>query len=328
MAQSLISLGANLGNARSLITLAGEQLLQRFGADNVRFSRLYRSPAIGGPEGQADFFNAVATLRSGLSAFQVWQQLHEIEQGLGRQRRHRWEARRIDLDVLLHEDERIWTPKLKIPHPRMHIRTFVLEPASEIAGDWIDPVTGSSLQTLAARLRASSSSPAPSHGWPRILILVDDRDMMAKFEESWSYSAEGLVADHGLTLGWIKLLLVPRLSRQQLPVEQDAYRRNLSLALSPWLDERLNLLAYAGASPDPTTVLWEDFCRPWAELLGMIGHRPAGLASDEEQSRNFAAVPKYLLAGDDPAWAFHEVQAALAAMRCQIYPCGSFFASG
>ncbi len=179
MPQTLISFGANLGNSRQLIQLAGEQVVGRFGRQNVTFSQMYRAPAVGGPAGQADFYNAIASIESKLTAYEVWQILQSIEQDLGRRRRLRWEARRIDLDVLLHDQERIWTPTLKVPHPRMFIRTFVMEPAVEIASQWVDPITGLPLEQLRDQLRALSG---PNALAPCVAILVEQALILDLFK--------------------------------------------------------------------------------------------------------------------------------------------------
>ncbi len=175
MANTLISLGANLGNARESIFAAARMIRDEFGWDCVQFSPLYQTKAIGGPPGQDDFYNAVASIRSTKTAYEVWHVLHRLEQSLGRRRRYRWESRRIDLDVLLHEHDRIWTPTFKVPHPRMVTRTFVLHPANEIVSDWIEPVTGRSVADLSRDLTDLESSVRPLS----ILVVGDNLKTLA-----------------------------------------------------------------------------------------------------------------------------------------------------
>jgi hypothetical protein len=74
--------------------------------------------------------------------------LRQIEAQLGRERHTRWDARTIDLDVLLYGDQTVETPDLQIPHPRMAHRRFVLDPACEIAGPMIHPPSGWTLAAL------------------------------------------------------------------------------------------------------------------------------------------------------------------------------------
>jgi 2-amino-4-hydroxy-6-hydroxymethyldihydropteridine diphosphokinase len=71
------------------------------------------------------------------------------EAHFGRERRERWGARTLDLDILLYEDFILDTPNLTIPHPRMCDRAFVLLPLAEIVPDWIHPINGSTISKLA-----------------------------------------------------------------------------------------------------------------------------------------------------------------------------------
>jgi 2-amino-4-hydroxy-6-hydroxymethyldihydropteridine diphosphokinase len=74
--------------------------------------------------------------------------LLEIERQLGRQRREKWGPRPIDLDLLLFGDQVIDEPDLKVPHPLMHQRRFVLEPLAEIAPQALHPVLGKPVRDL------------------------------------------------------------------------------------------------------------------------------------------------------------------------------------
>ncbi len=339
MAKTLISLGANLGNPRQVMQHAGEMILRLFGASNVAFSRLYRTPAVGGPSGQDDFFNAVATIDSNESAFGVWQNLNAIEQALGRQRRDRWEARRIDLDVLLHNDERHWTPTLKVPHPRMVMRTFVLEPACEIAPTWIEPVTGQTIESLSQSLLQLSAHTLDSSPSVHILVVSENIERSRQIAEAIletshsmstqePYKAANLqeLADNRLIVQLnskchIMLQSVTPLKRPISKSQIDDLRYQFDHQIAQCqATKRLNLLVFAGASPDPSLIHWEDYCRGWAELLGLV--HSCEFKSDVD---SFRKLPKYLLAADDPKWAAHELRAAMTAMTCPIQPCGAFF---
>ncbi len=95
-----------------------------------------------------------------------------MENRLGRHRRARWAARTLDLDLLLYDDRQIDTARLKVPHPRMAWRSFVLAPAAEIAGEMIHPLIGWSLETLWRHLRSAPRYVAiagPPEGGPRPL---------------------------------------------------------------------------------------------------------------------------------------------------------------
>ena len=92
-----------------------------------RVSSLLENPAVGGPKDSPPFLNAAAEIETTLSPIELLHRLLEIEKSLGRVRREKWEPRLIDLDLLLYGDQIIDTPELKIPHPLMHQRKFVLQ---------------------------------------------------------------------------------------------------------------------------------------------------------------------------------------------------------
>jgi 2-amino-4-hydroxy-6-hydroxymethyldihydropteridine diphosphokinase len=98
----------------------------------VKKSSLYRSAPIG-HAAQPDFINAVAELETGLPAERLLAELQALEARHGRQRSFPNAPRTLDLDVLLFGNAVLDTPSLKLPHPRMHERAFVLKPLLEIA---------------------------------------------------------------------------------------------------------------------------------------------------------------------------------------------------
>ena len=131
MMLAYVGLGANLGDARAQVLLALEEL---DGLPQTRVtarSSLYRSAPLGNPD-QPEFVNAVAQLETGLSAARLLDSLMQLERRHGRERSIRNAPRTLDLDLLLYGEERIATPALSVPHPRMHERAFVLRPLLEI----------------------------------------------------------------------------------------------------------------------------------------------------------------------------------------------------
>jgi 2-amino-4-hydroxy-6-hydroxymethyldihydropteridine diphosphokinase len=94
-------------------------------------SSLYASEPMG-PTDQPDYVNAVARLRSRLAPDALLDGLQAIEQRHGRQRDRHWGPRTLDLDILTYADEVISSPRLKIPHPGIAERNFVLVPLAEI----------------------------------------------------------------------------------------------------------------------------------------------------------------------------------------------------
>jgi len=142
-----IGLGANLGDARAVLPIALTELGELPQSGLVSCSALYRSAPIdaSGP----DYLNAVAEIRTRLAAHELLLQLQAIEARHGRTRPYRYAPRTLDLDLLLFGDEVIDTPSLKVPHPRLHERAFVLLPLAEIA-PWLHIAGRGSLAELLA----------------------------------------------------------------------------------------------------------------------------------------------------------------------------------
>lgn len=126
-----IGLGANLGDAQAALRSARVALEALPRTRLLAFSSLYRSAPMdsSGP----DYVNAVAALCTELTAAELLASLQSIEGQHGRQRAYRNAPRTLDLDLLLFADQRIDTPELQVPHPRLHERAFVLAPLTEIA---------------------------------------------------------------------------------------------------------------------------------------------------------------------------------------------------
>jgi len=135
-----IGIGANLGDARATIAAALAELARLPGTALRVASSIYRSAPIdsSGP----DYLNAVALLDTALTADALLAELQRIEAGHGRERPYRNAPRTLDLDLLLYGDERIATPALTVPHPRLHERAFVLLPLAEVAPERVIPGRG------------------------------------------------------------------------------------------------------------------------------------------------------------------------------------------
>ena len=130
-----IGLGGNLGEPHSTISKALACLNEDSGNDVEAVSSLYRTAPIGITD-QPDFINAVARIRTVVAPQVLLEKLLDIEARLGRVRmEQQFGPRVIDLDLLLYEWVQIDTPHLTLPHPRMHLRRFVLEPLFELEGD-------------------------------------------------------------------------------------------------------------------------------------------------------------------------------------------------
>lgn len=127
-----VGLGSNLDEPETQILRALDELERLSGTRLVARSALYRNPPMG-PVPQPDFVNAVAALETGLGAIELLDALQGIEQAHGRVRNERWGPRTLDLDLLLYADNVIDEPRLRVPHPGLHERPFVLYPLAEIA---------------------------------------------------------------------------------------------------------------------------------------------------------------------------------------------------
>ena len=136
-----IGLGSNLDNPESQLKTAIEALT---GLPQTRLqarSSLYRSAPMG-PQHQPDYVNAVVQLRTGLEPEALLDQLQGIEREQGRVRAQHWGPRTLDLDILLYGEDVVATERLKIPHPGIAERSFVLYPLAEINGQLEIPGLG------------------------------------------------------------------------------------------------------------------------------------------------------------------------------------------
>lgn len=148
MATAYVGIGSNLGEPRRQIETALDELGRIAQTRVARRSSLYRSVPVGHAD-QPDFLNAVARLETGLAAEALLGELQAIEQRHGRERSFPNAPRTLDLDLLLHDTGAVSTPRLTLPHPRMHERAFVLAPLAEIAPDAEVPGQGRAAELLA-----------------------------------------------------------------------------------------------------------------------------------------------------------------------------------
>ena len=149
MSLAYVALGANLVNPAAQVRAALEALSHILDTRLLRASSLYCTAAITS-DSQPDYINAVAALETSLTPDTLLTALFEIENEFGRRRDFHHAPRTLDLDLLLHDAQSIDTPRLSLPHPRMHLRAFVLVPLLEIAPDCRIPGRGSAAAWLPA----------------------------------------------------------------------------------------------------------------------------------------------------------------------------------
>lgn len=137
MACAHLALGSNLGDRLAFLRGAVAALRATEDITVAAVSGVYRTAPVGGPE-QGAYLNAVVALETDLSAAQLLALAHRIEDEAGRVRDVRWGPRTLDVDVLLVGDERVDTPELTVPHPRLAERGFVLAPLADVAPELVD----------------------------------------------------------------------------------------------------------------------------------------------------------------------------------------------
>lgn len=137
--QACIGLGGNVGDVPATFDAAMLAVAALPATRVLRISGYYVTPAWGGIE-QPDFVNAAAVLDTALAPLDLLDGLLAIERRAGRDRHRevRWGPRTLDLDLLLYGDMVLDSPRLSLPHPRLHERAFALLPLAEVAPQaWI-----------------------------------------------------------------------------------------------------------------------------------------------------------------------------------------------
>jgi 2-amino-4-hydroxy-6-hydroxymethyldihydropteridine diphosphokinase len=136
-----VALGANLADPVAQVRAALAALTRLPNSSLLRASSLYRTAPVG-IHGQPDFINAVALLQTKLTPETLLATLFDVEAQFGRRRDFHHAPRTLDLDLLLFDEQVIDSPVLQLPHPRMHLRAFVIAPLVEISPDCRIPGRG------------------------------------------------------------------------------------------------------------------------------------------------------------------------------------------
>jgi 2-amino-4-hydroxy-6-hydroxymethyldihydropteridine diphosphokinase len=168
-----IGFGANMGDRESKFHEAVDALGMLPVTTVQGRSRLYETEPKGLCDGGPKFLNAIIAIETDLVPGDLMSAMREIELLLGKSPHHRSDmSRSIDLDLILYGDKQVREGQLQVPHPRMHLRAFVLVPLAEIAPLAVHPALGCSIQELLSLL--------PSHEVEEARPIVEDRESGAE----------------------------------------------------------------------------------------------------------------------------------------------------
>ncbi len=148
----LIAVGSNLGDRLANVRSAISGLEATDGVEIVAASKLYETAPVGGPDDQGPFYNGALLVDSTLGAAELLALLHGLEADRERRRVVHWGPRTLDLDLLVFGDMVSDDPALLVPHPRQHLRRFVLVPVCDIAPQLVHPRLGRTMADLLAEL--------------------------------------------------------------------------------------------------------------------------------------------------------------------------------
>jgi 2-amino-4-hydroxy-6-hydroxymethyldihydropteridine diphosphokinase len=148
MPKVFIGVGSNLGDRAGYFEFAKKELFLTAGVKVLECSPVYETEPVaaeGGP-----FLNAVWSFETDLSPQELLKKTQEIEALAGRERNKPGDARTLDLDILFYDDQVISEPGLAVPHPRLHERSFVLEPLCDLEPDLVHPALKKTMKELLA----------------------------------------------------------------------------------------------------------------------------------------------------------------------------------
>ncbi len=165
MIRTAIAIGSNQGDSIRICRDASALLQKSPSVHILRASSLYRTKPLGFTE-QDWFINGALLCETSLDPQKLLELLQELENAFGRVRTQRWGPRTLDLDILFYGDLQLDLPGLKLPHPLMHERLFVLAPLAEIEPAWVHPGLGLSVQDMLDRV-----------------FLIDSQQEVHKLEE-------------------------------------------------------------------------------------------------------------------------------------------------
>ena len=127
-----LGVGSNLGDRRETIKSAVKEINALEGIKVIKSSKIIETDPVGGPARQGKYLNSALKIRTNLTPFTLLKRLKQIEKKLGRKKTARFAPRTIDLDILFYGNKIINRKNLKIPHPKIFEREFVIKPLMQI----------------------------------------------------------------------------------------------------------------------------------------------------------------------------------------------------
>lgn len=146
-----IAFGTNVGNREENINVALKMMEDR-GLKIIKTSKIYVTEPYGYKD-QPEFLNGAVVVETSLSCRELLNVLLNIEKDMGRVRHFKWGPRNIDLDIIFYNDEVIDEPDLKVPHPDMQNRDFVLKPLCDLNPNFVHPILKKAVKTLLEELK-------------------------------------------------------------------------------------------------------------------------------------------------------------------------------
>ena len=152
-----LALGSNLGDRLANLRAARKALLDLVGDKALLMSPIYETEPVGCETGAGKFLNAVLEIEYDGDSTELLEELIRVEESLGRDRDHaRNVSRKIDIDFLYADELNVQNERLQLPHPRMHLRRFVLQPLADIRPELVLPNQTKSVRELLAQIQDST----------------------------------------------------------------------------------------------------------------------------------------------------------------------------
>jgi 2-amino-4-hydroxy-6-hydroxymethyldihydropteridine diphosphokinase len=147
MKTAYIGIGSNMGDPQQNCLEAIEWIGALDECRIISVSGFYLTEPVG-VVAQDWYVNSAVSVSTAMPARDLLKALLQVEKDMGRVRIEKWGPRVIDLDLLLYHDEMLDEPEIKVPHPLMHMRKFVMVPMMELAPDLVHPVFGKTMTEL------------------------------------------------------------------------------------------------------------------------------------------------------------------------------------